>query len=506
MTPAPARPDDSRDELAIDVFVSYAHSDDEVPEGAERGWVTTLVAELQKVLRRKLGGAGASVWMDHQLASNQAVTAELLSRLRASRTLLLVLSPGYLKSQWCRRELAGFVALAMQRGDDSCIFPIEIEPVDRDTWPSDLQSLTPVAFWRQEFEDAAPRLLGSPRPKPDEDSPYWRLVNELAHQMAKRLREAAPAIAPAARRAVVVAEATDDLEEARQRVLSSLDQRGDVVVLPRTDYPRSSAVDFVAALRHDLQSADLFVQLLGPHAGRRAPGSDRSFVALQADESRARAAAAGLRLLQWRASDLDLAQVTDPALRALLGDPHILPSSLEEFRLAVLAAVDSMQHPAPAALPVMAGVPRDAAPQDGGADGLALYLQAAPEDREVADEIADTLAGAGASVQLSPDPAPGKTFLESLMAQEEALRLCDGVLLVYGRTPVTAISAAFQYALRVFGVRRPGVWSAVLDLPPAGKPRVPVRSPNLVTIACQQRFEARVLEGFFARLRADLHA
>ena len=92
------------------------------------------------------------------------------------------------------------------------------------------------------------------------------------------------------------------------------------------------------------------------------------------------------------------------------------------------------------------------------------------------------------------------------MAQEEALRLCDGVLLVYGRTPVTAISAAFQYALRVFGVRRPGVWSAVLDLPPAGKPRVPVRSPNLVTIACQQRFEARVLEGFFARLRADLHA
>lgn len=37
--------------------------------------------------------------------------------------------------------------------------------------------------------------------------------------------------------------------------------------------------------------------------------------------------------------------------------------------------------------------------------------------------------------------------------------------------PAPVRPAAFQYALRVFGVKRPGVWSAVLDLPPVEKQR-----------------------------------
>ena len=40
-------------ESAYDIFISYAHADDEIPAGAKNGWVTTLVAELNKVLRRK---------------------------------------------------------------------------------------------------------------------------------------------------------------------------------------------------------------------------------------------------------------------------------------------------------------------------------------------------------------------------------------------------------------------------------------------------------------------
>ena len=52
-------------EPAYDLFVSYGHSNDEIPARARNGWVTTLVEELNKVLRRKLGGSGARIWMDH---------------------------------------------------------------------------------------------------------------------------------------------------------------------------------------------------------------------------------------------------------------------------------------------------------------------------------------------------------------------------------------------------------------------------------------------------------
>src|SRR6185436_9294209 len=109
-----------------DIFISYAHADDEVPLGAVSGWVTTLVDELKKVLRRKLGGAGADIWMDHQLAGNQRVSEALLARLRGSRTLLLVMSPGYQASPWCQRELVNFLTAADSRKSSDAVFVIEV--------------------------------------------------------------------------------------------------------------------------------------------------------------------------------------------------------------------------------------------------------------------------------------------------------------------------------------------------------------------------------------------
>ena len=159
-----------------DLFVSYAHADDEVPSGASKGWVTTLADELRKVLRRKLGGRGAEVWMDHQLAANANVPNALLDTLRSSRTLLLVMSPGYQVSPWCQRELGNFlVQSAAQKSTDN-VFIVEIEPVTRESWHKSLQPLNGIRFWHKENEDKAPRLLGFPIPKADEDNPYFRWI------------------------------------------------------------------------------------------------------------------------------------------------------------------------------------------------------------------------------------------------------------------------------------------------------------------------------------------
>jgi len=502
MSDGPATERAPGDGETFDVFVSYAHADDEVPRGADSGWVTALVGELQKVLRRKLGGSGAKVWMDHQLAANQPVTHELLQKVASSRTLLLVLSPGYRQSAWCQRELANFVARASARGETQSVFPIEIEPLEREDLPPSLASLTPIRFWEWPADQRAPKLAGYPRPKPDEDSLYWSNVNDLAHIIAKRLRVKVRDGNLKRRTTVVLAEVTDDLDGSRQLVESSLMQRGDVVVLPAGPYPRGSETDFLASVRSDLRDAAMFVQLLGPHMGKLAPGSAETFVAMQTQEALGR----DLRVMQWRSPALELDSVANPAYREMLSGQHVLAVGLEEFRRLVLRAIDEFG-------PLQAAPIRRVSPtlttrtrlDDGEvlADGLSLYLQAAPEDRESAELIADRLAGVGANVQLSPETMPGQSFLHGLMAQEEALRLCDGVLLVYGRSPVNAISAAFQYALRVFGVKRPGVWSAVLDLPPAKKQRVPIRSPNLMTIECHGDFDPTQLGGFFNGLRAS---
>ena len=321
MTDGPSPSSAPSEGETVDVFVSYAHADDEVPTGAERGWVTTLVGELQKVLRRKLGAAGARVWMDHRLAANQNVTEELLDQIRTSRTLLLVMSPGYQKSEWCQRELANYVARASARGKTQSVFPIEIEPVNREAWHPALKSLTPIKFWHHEPERAEPKLAGYPVPKPDEDSLYWDKVNSLAHLVKLRLEADSLADAAARKTAVVLAETTDDLDVSRQSLASALRQRGDVVVLPVVDYPRATEQDFLTSVRSDLKGAALFVQLMGRHIGRNAPGSARSFVSMQTQEALRHGAS--LRVMQWRPPELDLDSIVDQQYRELLSGQHV---------------------------------------------------------------------------------------------------------------------------------------------------------------------------------------
>src|SRR5262245_13950230 len=95
----------SEAKAAWDLFVSYAHVDNTPVFGA-RGWVSTLVQNLRNLLAQKMGRQDASsVWWDEiELRGNHDVTPEIRTTLQQSAALLLVLSPGYLASQWCKQE------------------------------------------------------------------------------------------------------------------------------------------------------------------------------------------------------------------------------------------------------------------------------------------------------------------------------------------------------------------------------------------------------------------
>jgi hypothetical protein len=78
-----------------DVFVSYAHIDDEPLYGAQRGWVTTLINNLETVVRQKLGFKDFAFWMDRELAGNRPLTPEIMIALSNTATSLIILSPGF---------------------------------------------------------------------------------------------------------------------------------------------------------------------------------------------------------------------------------------------------------------------------------------------------------------------------------------------------------------------------------------------------------------------------
>jgi hypothetical protein len=147
-----------------DVFVSYAHIDDEPLVGAQRGWVTTLIKNLQTVVRQKLGSKDLLIWMDHELAGNQPLSPAIMTALSNTATLLVILSPGYLASEWCHRERQAFLKLVKGRRDaGSQVFVVYCDKLDRSSVPAELADLIGYSFWVQDEGSKAPRRLGLPR-------------------------------------------------------------------------------------------------------------------------------------------------------------------------------------------------------------------------------------------------------------------------------------------------------------------------------------------------------
>lgn len=469
-----------------DVFVSYAHADDEVPHGATHGWVTTMVGELRKILRRLLGGNGATIWMDHRLSAGQHVDRTLTAQARSCRTLLLVMSAGYQRSPWCMRELEAFVDVT--RPDVQCesVFIVEIGEVPRETWHPAIRQVQSIQFWERLDEHSRPHLHGYPIPSPDEFSRYWSRLNHLAHLISEQLK----AEAVSARPAVWVAETTSDVRDERDRLVATLHQHG-FVALPEVPYRQDSDEAYSDALTRDLERSVMLVQLLGRDAGRRLPWVNTSPVMLQARIAETVAERRGLPILRWRPRDIVLDRIADAAYRALL--TGVQTSSAEEFKQRVVrtltAPARDTHEPRPA----------EAEP----AADLCILVKADTVDRDLAFHAQDSLADLGVAVVVAPDPQPEQTPEQIRLAQEEQLQTCDGVVLVYGRTLPSWVQSQFAFSRKVLAQRRRGgVWGALLDGPPDPKPDVGLRSPNLLTLECRSGIDPRQLERFVFALRA----
>src|SRR3954464_14823658 len=86
-----------------DIFISYAHIDNQpLAEGLGGG-----VESLHERLKIRLGqmlGEGASLWRDRKPPSNDVFADTLVEKISGVAILVSVLSPRYVKSEWCLRE------------------------------------------------------------------------------------------------------------------------------------------------------------------------------------------------------------------------------------------------------------------------------------------------------------------------------------------------------------------------------------------------------------------
>src|SRR5437016_197642 len=98
-----------------DAFISYAHLDNmELIEG-RKGWVANLHRALEVRIGQLLGKE-PHIWRDLKLQGNDFFAEILVEKLRRVASLISVVSPRYVRSEWARKELEEFWKAAEQQG------------------------------------------------------------------------------------------------------------------------------------------------------------------------------------------------------------------------------------------------------------------------------------------------------------------------------------------------------------------------------------------------------
>lgn len=426
-----------------DVFISYAHVDD-VRDSSGKGWVEQFQEDLREFLPQRLGGNTPSVFFDRTNVASNHQLAKLRAAARNSAVLLAVASPNYAARPWTREELQAFTTNSdWCDGEETRLFAIEcLEPDDRSAYPPPLDSHIAMPFWEKHGSISLPLRAGGEE--------YRIRINQLASDIAKKLRqirdtaaaERRPVpVAGGAGRAVLLAQATDDLEEACEQVKSYLAQFG-VAVLPAEAYPQGGEA-FRAAFAQDLARASVFVQLLSASPGRRPPDMPEGYTAYQAGA----AMAAGVPVLQWRSPELRLEGVGNAEHRRLLGGEHVIVDSLEGFKATVERRVNK---PAPAARPATSSA--------------SVFIDASLEDLELARQIQSALTQPSGLPVLSGPPEAVRADLEENMLD------CDVLVLVNGQNAPFWVRGQLRLYNKLRGRRAaaPKVLEVVVD-PPENK-------------------------------------
>lgn len=457
---------------SYDLFISYAHVDDAPVFGAK--WVSALLQDLRNLLAQKMGRREAfSIWWDEtDLRGNHAVTPEIRATLQQSATLLLVLSPSYIASQWCRQEKDSFFEV-LGGQPQGRVFVVEKQVLDEDqSRPAELDDLKKYHFWYRDEHDQV-RTLSLREPEPHTTT-YTRLVDDLATDISRQLKARAGAAPPPAepKATVFLAEVTDDLDPRREQVRRYLEQ-AQLRVLPAQRHLEGQA--FRDALDQALGQSTVFIQLLSEYPGRRPPDIPQGYTRLQLERAQARK----LPILQWHDPILKLDQVESQEQRELLEAVSVYAEPLESFKQRIV----QQALPPPPLPPVV----RTATP--------VVFINTERRDRTLAETIRDQV---DARLMVTLPMSEGKAS-ELRKDLDHKLRDCDALIVVYGEKTLAWVENQLLYCNKTAPRRdRPFLRLGMYDGPPENKPTVSTRMPGLEILMCRQGLDAQRLQAFLA--------
>jgi hypothetical protein len=411
-----------------DVFISYAHLDNQPLTSGAPGWVS----EFHEALSKRLGevlGKPPRIWRDPKLQGNDVFADEIEQRFEHAAVLVSVITPRYVESDWCRREVNGFWQAAEHTGgplvgSKARVFKVVKTPVEQARMPPPVQPLLGYEFYRLQPGSGRPlefnRIYG-----PDAERDFWVRLNDLAYDLADLLNrlERPDGAAAEGKPTVYLAATTLDLQQQHDALRRELLRYG-CAVLPDRELPLlASELDQIVA--QQLRASRLSIHLVGTAYGVVPEGAVDSLPAEQVRLAAERARAGELVRLVWIAPGAATDDARQRAfIEALRNDPapgpgsDLLETPFEDLKTLGFARLQAAEH-------AEARAPKAAA---GGA-APRVYLICDEHDLDSVGPLQHYLFGQGLEVALPAFEGDETGLRED---HENQLRDCDALLIQYG--------------------------------------------------------------------------
>jgi len=334
------------------VFISYAHTDNEKPQDVRQGWVDRFYETLSIELRQL--GLDINFWRDaRDMSPNDFFDERIFSAVEGSAVFVAVVSPTYPKRPYCLRELNHFVSRPGIEPQEAAqrIVKVLKSPLD----PGDQDKDLPLALQRREgfkfyrFDRQSNRVVRFWRsdgtPTHDE---YWDRMYEIAVEIARHIRSkhapASPAHDKDTALTIYLAEPSADNWSVHRTVRAELERELNARVLPECELPRTE-IEAVQVIDEALAKSCVSIHLLGETAGYVPDGtSNIPITQLQMGRAARQAQDRGsFHRLIWASPDLQVKgdQQADFLRRlesgeALLPTDELVRESVEHFKNAAI--------------------------------------------------------------------------------------------------------------------------------------------------------------------------
>ncbi len=300
-----------------DIFISYAHIDDESMIESQKGWITELHRALEIRLAQLLGRRPI-IWRDPALQGNHIFDQQIVDQFEQVAIMISILTPRYVKSEWCVREATEFYAacnnnIGFSINNQARIFKVIKTPVKVDQHPEQIRNILGYEFYTADPVTGRLKELAQGFGQQAEKV-YWEKLDDLANDIAGFL-DGLDAIDSSSAKSnngavvtgggsakkegvkIYLAESSYETKEFRDSIRRELQDNG-YQIFPDKQLPLIGPV-LVEDVSSFLKQTELSVHLIGENYGIVPEGTQKSIVEIQNEVAASASAASGLQRLIW---------------------------------------------------------------------------------------------------------------------------------------------------------------------------------------------------------------